>query len=57
MVNPLNRMETNRHGVWKLNTSGSLLNIGVWDTLYTAHHGVRHRQPRSQKYETSDFFP
>ena len=32
MVNPLNRMETVLHGVWKLNTSGSPLNTGVWDT-------------------------
>ena len=32
MVNPLNRMETAHHGVWKLNTSGSPLNTGVRDT-------------------------
>ena len=32
MVNPLNRMETGWHGVWKLNTSGSPLNTGVWET-------------------------
>ena len=32
MVNPLNWIETGRHGIWKLNTSGSPLNTGVWET-------------------------
>ena len=32
MVNPLNRMETGQHGVWKRNTTGSPLNTGVWET-------------------------
>ena len=49
-------METGRHGVWELNTSGSPLNTGVWETsrpLITVYDTVNPALTRSN----FGFFP